>query len=301
MSTHKYFGIDIHPIYQDVTDWNAVAKAVDFCIIKVSDGGAPYTKRRPDAYAAEMRKRRNEMGIGAYHYAQFSPAPEVQADILIQEAERLGLTDIAYVCDLEAPFSPNSTAKNFGIRFCNRIHSRGRKPGIYMSKYFAQTLRPDTWNIPNLWIWIAAYGSDPYYGGNYDAHQYSSSGTVPGINSRTDVNRAYNDNLWAKQREEPDMSANGPENWDSADFSRLTNWFQHAPMPVGPKLDDGTYEELSLKWLLRRLELGTAKIVAKLDAMGSGEAGELTLADLQTELQPLKDTLTVLRGLLPGE
>lgn len=186
-------GIDIYARYQTVTNWSAVkAAGVGYTWVKLTDGGGRAASPG-DALVAGAKAA--GIPVGGYHYAQSSPTPEAQADILINEVERLGAKGLVPMLDLEAPFSPNAAARDFGTRFVRRVAARGYRPGVYMSDSFARTLRPDQWGISNLVIWIARYGSKPAYGGRYDVHQYSSTGRINGISaSGVDLNESYTNN-----------------------------------------------------------------------------------------------------------
>jgi GH25 family lysozyme M1 (1,4-beta-N-acetylmuramidase) len=181
-------GIDIYR-YQTVTDWHAVRGAVTYVWVKVSDGGGPAIVRG-DAQVGGARSV--GLPVGGYHYAQLDPTPEQQADVLLSEVDRLGAHGLVPMLDIEAPFRADHGARVFAERFCNHIASRGRRPGVYMNNAFAKVLRPDTWPV-NPVIWIARYGARPDYGGRYDVHQYSSSGSVPGISGAVDMNESYTD------------------------------------------------------------------------------------------------------------
>ena len=179
-------GLDIYR-YQTVTNWQAVKNhGVKYIWVKLTDGNGPAIVRGD----VQVRGAKSVgIPVGGYHYAQFGD-PERQADVLLSEVERLGAKGLVPMLDLEAPFSPNSVAKQFGVAFCNHIKARGYRPGVYMNDSFARALRPDTWPS-NPVVWIARYGSKPAYGGEYDVHQYSSTGQVPGITGNVDLNWAY--------------------------------------------------------------------------------------------------------------
>jgi hypothetical protein len=193
-------GTDVHPYYQRGLNWKA-APDIHFAWVKVSDGGAPYStvqqgvKYVPDTHVAGAKAA--GIPVGGYHYAQLRPSPEAQADVLLGEVRRLGATRGAPMLDLEAPFTPDATAKNFGIAFCKRLAAAGVRPAVYMNASFAATVRPDQWNIPGLVIVIARYGARPEapgsgrYVGRYDVHQYSSTGTLPGSAGLVDLDESY--------------------------------------------------------------------------------------------------------------
>jgi len=196
-------GTDVHPYYQRGLNWKA-APDIHFVWVKVSDGGSAYStvqqgvKYVPDTHVAGAKAA--GLPVGGYHYAQLGPAAEAQADILVREVRRLGATGVAPMLDLETPFTPNAAAKDFAIRFCNRVAAAGFRPAVYMSASFAKVLRPDQWGIPGLVIVIARYGAVPeapgsaQYLGRYDVHQYSSSGSLPGSAGAVDLDDSRNNN-----------------------------------------------------------------------------------------------------------
>ncbi|MFJ9783090.1 glycoside hydrolase family 25 protein [Amycolatopsis sp. NPDC101161] len=196
-------GADVHPFYQRGLRWDQVSDLA-FVWVKVSDGGAPYTRAeggvvyRPDTHVAGAKSR--GIPVGGYHYAQLTLGPEAQADLLLAEVRRLGATGVAPMLDLEAPFRPDSAARAFGTAFCRRVAAAGLRPAVYMSASFAAALRPDQWDVPDLVIVIARYGARPEapgagrYPGRYDVHQYTSSGSLPGSAGAVDFDESYTGN-----------------------------------------------------------------------------------------------------------
>ncbi|GAB3158230.1 hypothetical protein GCM10027258_69070 [Amycolatopsis stemonae] len=196
-------GTDVHPFYQRGLRWDQVSD-IAFAWVKVSDGGAPYTRseggvvHRPDTHVAGAKSR--GIPVGGYHYAQPSPGAEQQADVLLGEVGRLGATGVAPMLDLEAPFRPDAAARSFGIAFCRRVAAAGLRPAVYMSASFGAALRPDQWDVPGLVIVIARYGARPEaagagrYPGRYDVHQYTSGGSLPGSAGAVDLDESYTDN-----------------------------------------------------------------------------------------------------------
>lgn len=205
-------GTDVHPFYQRGLRWDQVSD-VAFAWVKVSDGGAPYTRAdggalyRPDTHVAGAKAR--GVPVGGYHYAQLSPGPERQADVLLGEVRRLGATGVVPLLDLEAPFRPDAGATAFGTAFCRHVAAGGFRPGVYMSASFAAALRPDQWDVPGLVIVIARYGARPEapgagrYPGRYDVHQYTSGGTLPGSAGPVDFDESYTDNHLVQESDMP--------------------------------------------------------------------------------------------------
>jgi lysozyme len=184
-------GIDLYRKYQSVTDWNAVRNhGVGFAWVKLTDGGGIATAGSGAAMVDGARAA--GIPVGGYHYAQLSPSPETQAEVFIREVRRTGAVGCTPMLDLEAPFAPDAGAADFAHRFMRRVAALGFRPGIYYNNAFAKRLRADQWP-ENPVVWIARYGARPDpEAGRYDIHQYSSSGTVPGvIASGVDLNDSY--------------------------------------------------------------------------------------------------------------
>ena len=213
-------GIDIYSRYQTVTNWPAVkASGVSYVWVKLSDGsGLPNGGRNPGDGQVTGAKAAG-IPVGGYHFSQPGSA-ERQADIFIAEVRRLGATGLVPMLDLEdnPPKSnkaniPDSQKKAWGIAFCRQVASHGFRPGVYMNNALAKLLRPDTWGITGLAIWIARYGAKPdAAAGRYDVHQYSSAGSVPGITGSVDLNESYTTAHIYKPQED-DMA------WTEADFN----------------------------------------------------------------------------------
>lgn len=198
-------GIDIAR-YQNVTDWNAVKRhGVSFVWVKGTDGGGPAPVQRADAQVAGARSV--GIPVGIYHYAQLSPSPEAQADVLAAEVRRLearyGPLAVPPALDLEDPHSPGSAAATFARRFLTRLKAHGfNRVMIYANTSMLTGIRADDIrrDIPGVGIWAARYGANDGqnnglggYGGWVDVHQYTAVGQVPGIRaSGVDLNEAAN-------------------------------------------------------------------------------------------------------------
>lgn len=76
------------------------------------------------------------------------------------------------------------------IAFCNYVKNAGYTPMIYSSAN-PLTKRFDTAKFGDTRIWVAQYNDTVTYKGKYHMWQYTSQGSVPGINGRVDMNVAY--------------------------------------------------------------------------------------------------------------
>lgn len=187
-------GIDIYR-YQTVTDWQAVKRhGVTFIYVKGSDGGAPAVVRA----TAQVRGAQSVgIPVGLYHYAQLTPSPEAQADVLTAEVQRLGATGLPPALDLEDPFHPDGVARDFARRFLNRLRANGFDSiTLYANTSMLNGITADTLGVPNTVIWAAAYGANDgrrrplSYRGRVNIHQFTSVGIVPGISGRVDLNES---------------------------------------------------------------------------------------------------------------
>jgi uncharacterized protein YjdB len=78
--------------------------------------------------------------------------------------------------------------------FCNRMEAAGFKSGIYANLNWLNNYL----NSPSLNgydHWVAQYNWRCDYAGSYSFWQYSSSGNVPGVNGRCDMNYCFNGSL----------------------------------------------------------------------------------------------------------
>ncbi|UVS81855.1 glycoside hydrolase family 25 protein [Actinokineospora sp. UTMC 2448] len=190
-------GADIYDRYQDVTDWSALSRAVDWLWVKGTDGGGR-APTRADGFV--LGARRHAIPVGLYHYAQLVPSPEAQADVLAAEVRRLGATQVAPALDIEAPHRPGAFAREFARRFLRRLvdHHGFRRVAIYGNSTMLAAIQPHTLGIPGLVIWCADYGLNDGkrypdvrpYTGRVDVHQYTSRGRLPGIRGDVDLNHA---------------------------------------------------------------------------------------------------------------
>lgn len=192
-------GIDIYR-YQTVTDWDAVKRhGVAFVYVKGTDGGAPAIVRADN----QVRGARSVgIPVGLYHYAQLTPSPEAQADMLTGEVRRLGATGLPPALDLEDPHKPGGAARDFAARFLRRMRANGfDRVTLYANTSMLTGIGAPAMfdKDPSVVIWAAGYGVNDgkrhplTYKGRVDIHQYTSVGAVPGISGLVDLNESFTD------------------------------------------------------------------------------------------------------------
>jgi lysozyme len=197
-------GIDVSH-WQGSVDWDRVrAAGKRFVFLKSSEStdyvDPTYASNRAEARAAGLL-------VGAYHFAQ----PGTQSGDAVAEADHFLATarpasgDLLPVLDLEVTngLSP-AQLQTWSRAFLERIYQKtGLRAIIYVSPAFWRTSMGDTtWFADNgykvLWIahWTTTASSPSVPGSSWGGEgwtfwQYSSTGTVPGISGRVDLNR-YN-------------------------------------------------------------------------------------------------------------
>lgn len=99
-------------------------------------------------------------------------------------------------------------ATNMAIRFLARVKEKGYIPVIYtnrdyLKKYF--DMDTITKKIGNVYVWFAVYGINNLPIKELeitDLWQYTSSGSIDGVNGRVDMNKVYTDMVSACVRKE---------------------------------------------------------------------------------------------------
>ena len=191
-------GIDVSN-HQGTVDWNKVkAAGIDFAILKV---GPVYGK--PDDSFERNAAECERLGIpyGAYYYSYARSVEDAN-----KEADRtlawLGghhpslpvYYDLEDSYILQDPDFSKDKLTQIAQAFCNRMEAVGFKSGIYANLNWLNNYL----NSPSLSgydHWVAQYNWRCDYAGSYSFWQYSSSGNVPGVNGRCDINYCFNGSL----------------------------------------------------------------------------------------------------------
>jgi GH25 family lysozyme M1 (1,4-beta-N-acetylmuramidase) len=211
----KAIGVDVSR-FQGSIDWPTVADSgIRFAFVQASRGsGADCTVKPgqcgPDPYFVANRLAAESAGIrvGAYHraFASGGTADAARADalaeanIFIAEVGSLQSGELIPVLDAESPFTGMTSASlRTWIRvFVKRVTKKlGRKPMIYTNaSSWSATGNTTEFARARYPLWVAEWGvSRPTVPANnwarrgYSVWQYTSSGSVPGISGRVDMDR----------------------------------------------------------------------------------------------------------------
>jgi lysozyme len=211
----RAIGIDVSRFQGSIT-WPSVAGAgIRFAFVQASRGsGSDCTVKPgqcgPDPYFAANRLAAEQAGIrvGAYHRAFANGATTadaradalIEANIFIAAVGSLQQGELIPVLDAESPFTGmTSTSLRTWIRvFVKRVNKKlGRKPMIYTNaSSWSATGNTPEFARAKYPLWVAEWGvSHPtvpagnWAGRGYWVWQYTSSGSVPGISGRVDMDR----------------------------------------------------------------------------------------------------------------
>ena len=196
MSKCQIQGIDISR-WQGKIDWTKVqTDNVKFVIIKA---GGSDCGRYKDAYFEQNYNSAKKLGfkVGCYYFngkgCTSASAGVADAQHFLQLISGKQF-DFPCYSDLEAPTSATKNGNTDAvIAFCDTVKNAGYKTGIYASDISGFKDRLDITRLGNYDKWVARYGSSPKYVKEYQVWQYSSSGSVKGINGRVDMDIAYDD------------------------------------------------------------------------------------------------------------
>lgn len=191
-------GIDVSN-HQGTVDWNTVkAAGIDFAILKVG----PVYGKPDDSFernAAECERLGIPYGVYYYSYARSVEDANKEADRTLawlggHHPSLPVYYDLEDSYILQDPDFSKDKLTQIAQAFCNRMEAVGFKSGIYANLNWLNNYL----NSPSLSgydHWVAQYNWRCDYAGSYSFWQYSSSGNVPGVNGRCDMNYCFNGSL----------------------------------------------------------------------------------------------------------
>lgn len=235
MSTKK--GIDISE-HQGRVNFNSVkSSGVEFAIIRSSYRNS--TDERFFEYIKECKRVGIEI-IGTYHFLYGLNVKEVkdEAKLAVKLAKEAGLPKSTIIfADFEYDTVKKAASKgvllnraecnSHTVAFCQTIEKLGYRTGIYTNlDYYKNMYDKD---VLSKWdVWLADYTGSPDYPCRF--HQYSSKGSIPGINGNVDLDYCYSESVDIQNKQEITFSRN-------AVVSLINSW-------VGKNETDGSYKEI---------------------------------------------------------
>ena len=201
-------GIDVSR-YNGEINWEQVADAVDFAIIRVGYRGYGSGDIGEDGSYAENLENANKakLPVGVYFYSQAITVEEAEEEaqfvIDLIKPYKIKLPvfiDFEFPLDSdkkrtgrlsEADLSGRETAEILNA-FCRKIKSAGYYAGVYASSSILNFEVKTSDLDSDIYIWVADYNERVTYLGQYDLWQYTKSGHCDGVNSKyTDRDRWY--------------------------------------------------------------------------------------------------------------
>ena len=193
-SREYVYGIDVSK-YQGDIDWVQVAASgVKFAILRAGsqNNSGPYI----DPYFEKNYAGAKAAGIavGAYIYTYAETEAEQNDEILTilpaLEGKTFEYPVFVDVEDKSLTGIGKAALTQLVKRYMDILDQKGFVPGWYSyTNYINSYLCPEV--LADYPLWVADYRSSLGYTGDYHIWQYTSSGTVPGISGKVDLNRDY--------------------------------------------------------------------------------------------------------------
>lgn len=199
-SENRSFGIDVSKWNKEI-DWEkAKAAGVEFAIIRCGYRGSATGTLVEDPYFYRNIEGARAAGVkvGLYFFTQATNAVEAVEEasmvLCLNNGQPL---DYPIFIDTEGAGGNGradglDTATRTAVceAFCETIASAGYRAGIYASRnWYYNNL--DMTRLDSNVIWLAEYREYPKYTGKYEMWQYTSSGSIDGIEGRVDFNLSF--------------------------------------------------------------------------------------------------------------
>lgn len=193
-------GIDVSSHQQSV-DWQKVAAAgVEFVILRVGYRGYTEGEIMEDAYFKENLDGAIDAGLdcGVYFFSQAMDEQEAREEAQFV-LDRISGYQLAYPvffdwekigADARSDAMDLTSLTTVTDTFCSMIEAAGYRAGLY----FNQQLGYEELHLPSLQsyaFWLAEYNDTPSFTYDFDFWQYTSEGSVDGIDGPVDCNVAF--------------------------------------------------------------------------------------------------------------
>lgn len=193
-------GIDVSRYNRDI-NWETVAEQnIDFAIIRCGYRGAT-----SGALILDPNFKDNMMGaskanipVGVYFFSQAVNETEAieEASMVIEQC-KIFMLDYPIYVDTETA-GGKGRADDLSVEdrtriikaFCETVANSGYEAGVYASANWWKN-KLDAESLSPYHVWLAQYKDAPDYDGYYDMWQYTSKGTIEGIETKVDLNICY--------------------------------------------------------------------------------------------------------------
>ncbi|MFI3176761.1 MAG: GH25 family lysozyme [Eubacteriales bacterium] len=194
------FGIDVSK-WNGAIDWEEVAAyGVDFAVIRMGYRGSTTGSLVEDPYFRENVEGAIAAGIkvGLYFFTQATTEVEaVEEASMVASLAREYKIEYPIFIDTESA-GGNGRADGLDVEtrtmvcdvFCQTIENAGYQAGIYASKNWYENML-NYHELTDYYIWLAQYSAEPTFDEEYHMWQYTSDGSITGIDGRVDLNISY--------------------------------------------------------------------------------------------------------------
>lgn len=197
-------GIDVSK-YQGDIDWEAVAAdGIDYAIIRLGFRGyGEEGSVNLDEYFTANIEGATAAGldVGVYFFSQAITVEEAveEADFVLKYLEGY---ELSYPVVFDWETIGIESARTYGLdtetlcaaanAFCSIIENAGYTPMVYMTSYVGY-IEYDLSEIRDYDFWFAQHGSVPSFCYDFQMWQYSSKGSVNGVDGNVDMNISFKD------------------------------------------------------------------------------------------------------------
>ncbi len=199
----SFLGIDISRYQKDIDFYQVKNAGIEFVMIRAGSRGYQTGQIALDEFFVQNIGRATDAGldVGVYFYSQaITPEEAVEeANMVIEACKDYKLT---YPVAFDMEFVENDAARidtlskdertAIAAAFINRMVEAGYKTMIYGNDEWL-TKRVDLKKLPTVSVWLADESEAPDYPYQYAMWQYSTQGTVYGINGPVDMNVCFID------------------------------------------------------------------------------------------------------------
>lgn len=189
-------GIDVS-VWQGNIDWNKVKKAgISFAIIRIGYGHTSKNNLVMDTKFTRNIKEAKKAGIkvGVYFYSHAKNITEAKEQALWVvknlKGEKLDL-GVAFDWEIWSKFMSFKISFSDLNDIANSFLDTVKENGYEGLNYGSANYHKYIWNTPRYDTWLAWYTTNNTYEGKYYIWQATSSGKVPGISGRVDLNVLY--------------------------------------------------------------------------------------------------------------
>ena len=183
-------------VYQGDIDW-AQVKAAGICAAVIRAGYGRYIDQEDKKFRQNYERARAAgvpVGVYWFSYAETPEQAAREADACLAVLAGRALQMPLYF-DQEENGIPTANRTACAVAFLDRLRQRGFAG---LTGYYTYTAYFASVDIPAIQahcdtLWLADYRQNYDRTIPRDMHQYSSSGSVPGISGRVDMNRLYRD------------------------------------------------------------------------------------------------------------